>query len=262
MVVALLLAAALAHPTTAQNRTAARREAPALLRRVVLPAGAVPDSRGPLRSPWTTPGLRDLVDRHLFRLVPKPAGAVAAFLKAHPPSGARVSAWGADGIAFDFAPTTRLYSRALVLGLRPQAGGGTAVRVDAQVAWRMMRPAAERVPAAVRQVVLSKPGGTRRVTAPAEVRRIVRWFDALPAVQPSVGVFACPAIYPGRPSVTVEFRGSGGALLARARTPGLEMCGFSIDVRIRGRRQPPLALGTFLERVQRLVGMRLLPRRR
>jgi hypothetical protein len=260
MIVPLLLAAALAHPTTAANHAAARREAPALLARVVLPAGAVRVARGPLRSAWAKPGLRDLVDVHRTWSVTEPIADVRKFVRTHPAAGSRLTAWGTGGLEFDLAGTRRLYARSLMVGLRALAGGETAVRVDAQVAWRVLRSAAERVPAGVREVEVSKPSGTRRVTAARKVREIVRWFDALPVVQPTVGFISCPAMFPGRPAVTVQFRGARGAVLVSARSPGVETCGESIDIRVRGRREPALMTGAFLVRLQRVVEMRLLPR--
>ena len=259
MIVPLLLAAALAHPTAAANRAAARREAPALLARVVLPAGAVRVARGPLRSAWAKPGLRDLVDVHRVWSVTEPIADVERFLKTHPAAGSRLTSWGAGGLEFDLAGTRRFYARSLTVGLRAVAGGETAVRVDAQVAWRVLRPAAERVPDGVREVEVSKPSRRRSVTAARKVREIVRWFEALPVVQPTVGIFSCPAIFPGRPVVTVQFRSARGAVLVRARAPGVEMCGGSIDIRVRGRREPALMAGAFLVRLQRLVEMRLVP---
>jgi hypothetical protein len=67
-------------------------------------------------------------------------------------------------------------------------------------------------------------------------------------------MFACPAVLPGRPVVSIEFGGAGGMPLARARTPGLELCGASMDVRIRGRREPALVLGAFLPQLRAAGG--------
>ena len=117
---------------------------------------------------------------------------------------------------------------------------------------------ATHIPAGVRTIVVhsSSRGISRRVTDPAKVAKIVRWFDALPKAPR--GVYYCPLIR-YRPPTTFEFRGADGALLTRARTPGSAACGFSIDYSVGGLKQKPLLAERFLVKVGRLLGLRLVP---
>jgi hypothetical protein len=94
------------------------------------------------------------------------------------------------------------------------------------------------------------------VTDPVKVAKIVRWFDALPRAPR--GVYYCPLIR-YRPPTTLEFHGVDGALLARARTPGHAACGFSFDFSVLGRSERPVQTRSFLVRVGRLLGLRLVP---
>ncbi len=115
----------------------------------------------------------------------------------------------------------------------------------------------EILPAGIREVdVRSSRGISRRVTDPARVTTIVRWFDALPMAP--AAPYYCPMIRYAPPTA-FEFRGVRGALLARARTPGAAACGGSLDFSIRRRAQKPLLVGHFLVRVGRLLGIRLVP---
>ncbi len=143
------------------------------------------------------------------------------------------------------AASTRLLlvlTAALILGVAPTS----AARRHAEV-----------LPTGVREVdVHSSRGSTRRVTDPARVAVIVRWFDAL-RVAPSTHYY-CPLIR-YRPPTTFGFRSAGRALLAWARTPGTAACGASFDYTVRGRPQKPLLVGHFLVRVGRLLRMRLVP---
>jgi hypothetical protein len=119
---------------------------------------------------------------------------------------------------------------------------------------------ATRIPAGVREVdVHSPPGVSRRVTEPRKVAQIVRGFDELRKAPHRV--YYCPMI-PYRPPTTFVFRGAGGVVLARARTPGHAACGGSFDYSVLGRPQKPVLAGHFLVRVGRLLGMRLTSRYR
>jgi hypothetical protein len=256
------------HPTTAGNRLAARHDAARLLRLFVLPPGARPlrsepgGAGGLLAEPWGIPGGPRL-DRHRLWHVHSPLDSVLAFERAHRPRGARLGGYGpfnsprtphAYGLNFVFpAVPGRLAERELTITMVALSAGWTGVRVDAQEIWIVTRPPSEVVPENVRELDI----GPRRVTGPANVRRIVRWFDSLPVVQPVP--YYCPMIRYRRRGVTFDFRAASGALLARARTPGAAACGSALDFSIRGRRQPPLLVDSFLVRVGRLVGMRLAP---
>ena len=104
----------------------------------------------------------------------------------------------------------------------------------------------------------------RRVSDPAKVARIVRWFDALDVVQPGSAYVRCAAILVSR--ATFVFRlGHGRQARERGRpvkpADGCDAITFSI----RGHLQTPLIDGVFgrrafVNRVQRLLGVRF-PRR-
>jgi hypothetical protein len=120
---------------------------------------------------------------------------------------------------------------------------------------------ATRIPAGVRSIdVHVARGPSRQVIDPAKVAKIRGWFDALPTA-PRAGIYYCPLIR-YRPPVIFEFRSTDGAVLARARTPGHAACGLSFDYRVLGSPQKPVLARRFLVRVERLLGVRLVPRRR
>jgi hypothetical protein len=107
--------------------------------------------------------------------------------------------------------------------------------------------------------VRSSSGVSRQVTDPAQVARIVRWFEALPADHRR-GIFACPLIRADSPTVRFDFRGASGSVVAQARMLDA-FRGFSgpcnpIAFSILGHRQTPRIGGSFLLRVQRLLGVR------
>ena len=124
-------------------------------------------------------------------------------------------------------------------------------------AFALLGHPAARIPAGVRTIDVHSPRGISRVvTNPVKVEKIVRWFDALPKAPR--GVYYCPLIR-YRPPTTFEFRAVDGEVLARARTPGHAACGFSFDLSVLGRAQRPVQTRSFLVRVGRLLGVRLVP---
>jgi hypothetical protein len=118
------------------------------------------------------------------------------------------------------------------------------------------RPRSEKVPAAVREVDVRTSKAHVRVTTAAKVRRIVRWFDALPIVQPG-GRFGCPPDTVRRPPMSLRFRSADGLLLARASVPGSFAIGACapIEFWIGSHRQKPLS-GHLYGRIERLLGVR------
>jgi hypothetical protein len=116
---------------------------------------------------------------------------------------------------------------------------------------------AGRIPAGVRSIdIHSSRGNSRHVTDPAKVAKIVRWFDALPVAPRTI--YYCPMIRYRRPT-TLAFRSADGTPLAYARTPGTAACGASIDYSVGGHAHRPVLLRHFLQRVGRLLGLRLVP---
>ena len=71
--------------------------------------------------------------------------------------------------------------------------------------------------------------------------------------------FACFCPIPYRPPTTLEFRNGNGTVIARARTPGSEACGFSFDFSVLGSAQKPVLARRFLLRVRCLFHVRLVP---
>jgi hypothetical protein len=258
-------------PTGVTNKRAAERDTAQLLRRVVLPSGAVrlarepPGDGGLLRHAGSAPsGL--LVDRHRLWLVHERLAQVARFVAHHPPRGGRLSGTVTSSgrhipanksFTFSFRPIPgRISSRGLEVTLVALPRHRTGVRADAQDIWMLPRPPTERVPAAVRKIDVRTSKAYRRVGSATKVRRIVRWFDALPIVQPG-GRFGCPPDTVRRPPMTIRFRSAQGVLLARAAVPGSFAIGSCapIEFWIGSHRQKPLS-GHLYGRISRLLGTR------
>ncbi|MGH3009576.1 MAG: hypothetical protein ACRDLM_09280 [Gaiellaceae bacterium] len=252
---------------TAEHERLARQDARSLLGLVDLPRGSrrlttPPDKR--LRNAVTSPGTTALVDRHRIWKVHESVDAVVAFEHAHRPAGSRetgagTSDWGpspSESLQFSFpALSGRVSSRELVVNMVPLANGSTGIRVDAQDIWVVVRMPSESVPAGVREIEIGNPAllTIHRITKPAQVRKIVRWFDALPLAQPAT--YACQFLT--GPRETITFVGAGGKVLARAGVlynRGISTPCNPIAFSIGGQREPPLLGGRFLLRVQRLVG--------
>jgi hypothetical protein len=221
--------------------------------------------------------------RHAFWQVPEPLDSVVAFLKRHPPPNFRLGGAGNaetyphKGVWFDGRSEGGHIPSRLLVSLVPFEVG-TAIRVDAGVAWTHPRPAREAVPAGVREIdvrsfalqpALRRAGArrvTRRVTSPRKITRIVDWFDALNVVQPRTFVAGCALML--YVPVKFVFRSASGAVLADAIVPSVAASSCEqIQFRIRRRPQTPLIDTTpvggmaFIERVQRLLGVRFGPRR-
>lgn len=249
---------------TAANERAAKRDAARNLRLAILPPGSrhiakAPDNALGHRSPDWTPAL---IDRHAFWKVHKTFAAVAAFEKTHVPRGAKVDTpncacgptVGAD-FSFSFpALRRRVSSRQLSIEIAPLAHGWTGVRVDALDVWVVARDTDEKVPSGVRTIEIrrSDKALAHRITARATVGRIVRWFDALPVVQPVT--YHCPMLR--GPRVRLAFLGTGGTVLATA--DGLQIRGLSgpcnaVSFHVGGRAERPLVAGHFFGRVERVA---------
>ncbi len=257
-------------PTTAENRRAARRAAAKLLRLVTVPAGARSVAKPPVKalgSAASTPGTSELVDRHRIWKVHESVDKVFAFEHGHRPAGSRLTGTGtsdygpnpSEDLVFSFPPLAgRLASRELDVNMVPLPNGWTGIRADAQVVWVVVRPPRQVLPAGrIDSIVVVAPRLTRTVTDPARVAKIVRWFDALPIVQPG-GLYACPAI--AGPSVRFAFAGADGTVLARADVMylgGLSTPCNPIRWSVGGHRKTALVGGRFLRRVESLLGERL-----
>lgn len=262
-------------PTAADNQAAARREARALLARVVLPSGAVrvrsepAGDGGVLAKPAQVPALADLVDVRGWWRVPGSLSSVYRFVKAHAPDGSRLNGWGrrypsprGAFVDFEWLPVTGVSeSRSLNIELVALSAKSTGVRGDGQVVWTMPRPAAERIPSGVHEVDVTrqKLGDISRVSVsvrkPATVERVISAIDQLPIVQPGTAE-SCPA-EPAQPTVIINFRrGRGTPVLAHADYTGA--CG-GMAFSIHGKSQIPLANGyAMIHEVEQLVGVKLV----
>jgi hypothetical protein len=201
--------AAVAHVPT--NPRSARAVANRILATLRLPPGARESPSDPsgskLAKPGTYPATPDLVDLHQFWRVPGDLQSVFDWIESHPPPGSAGQEGAATGnsggivsqyVGYSFltprwggAPAETL----LFTGV-PARGGGSVVRVDAQVVWLLKRPASERIPGGVRAITVTErrstgsPSGPWTVTDGARVQDAVAIVNRLPAAQP--GPAACP----------------------------------------------------------------------
>jgi|SRR5579862_1355900 len=251
-------------------RVAALRDPQTLLKRISVPPGAAADPQiatGPLGG---SIGGLSVGARRVWR-IPLPYRTVLRFFERQHPRGAianssllvgRVRYFGRNReLSWSFRPIRRFISsrmlRVVVLALSRDA---TGVRVEVDDTWRV-RPPNERVPAGTRTITVRRYPSeglvalSRRITRPREVRRVVRWFDALPVFRGPYG--DCPAMTMFGPTTVIRFLSATGGALAEARIVGGGTggaCGTGIAVNVRGRHEPMLA-GNFLERVLALVGV-------
>jgi hypothetical protein len=264
------------HTVAAARRHAAGRKAKRLLRRVVLPGGATRVRRPPagssevlLDSQLGVSMLTKFADRHAFWSTRLPLSSVDEFVKGHPTVGLKWGSGGSDGgpgppnAIEDFygrlsggRPVQRLVSIAMA-----RESGRTFIRVDAGAAWVYPRSPREVLPAGVHEIDISGRGVSRRVTAPGQIARIRRWFDALNIVQPGQGAVSCPLALAAK--VTFVFRSASGAEPTSAIVPSQPADGCNaIQFTLGGHRQTPLIDATpgqgkaFIDRVQRLLGVR------
>jgi hypothetical protein len=268
----------------AARRHRARADAKTLLGRVRLPAGAEQVSGEPagdggiLARPVNRPaGVSTLVDEHTWWRVPGSAASVLRYLNVHPPRGGRLTESGAQGtnrgevsgyVGFTWHPVGRILAdRELLVQVTNLTGGGTGVRVDAQVQWIIPRPVSERIPQGVHEVDVSRaapgeaPSVDVKVVSPHEIRALVAMVDALGIIQP--GAYSCPSMSGAEPVVTFTFRASdGGTVLARASelasarepTTSCDPMTFSI----RGHAKTPLLGGAaVVAKAGRLLGVHL-----
>jgi hypothetical protein len=227
------------HALVVQRKRAARTEARRLVDEFVPPPGSrstrEPRGYGGVLRRYGSAPLGETVDVHRFWSVRKPLAAVAAWVRTHRPRGLERSGatYGSNAphyLTWTFSSPSR-YLDVTAVALP----GRTALRVDALVLWIYPRSAGEVVPPATREIVVTEHGRSTTVTSPAEVTRIVRWFDALPVSPPGIAI-ACPLVV--RPEITLSFRSAGGARLAHATvpTPSAWICdpiGFTIGGKAR-----------------------------
>lgn len=259
--------------TTAANKRAAQRQAPALLASLQLPVGAVAVSRDPsagrlLATAPSAAATANVVDLHRFWVVPGDPASVLAWFRAHPPGGSQANLNGESatprGLATAWSgfwsgpATSSLSDRELIVTVARAPSGGTAVRADAQVVWVTARPSWEQVPRGARVVTVTSRRLGRETSNPVTVTgatfaEIAKRVDALPAAQP--GAVACP-IDSGRLVLLVFRHDRSGPALATvvADTSG---CG-GVSFRLGNRLAPTLSGGPGLvKELQLLLHTRL-----
>jgi hypothetical protein len=206
------------------------------------------------------------VMRHAFWQVDRGLDSVVAFVKSHPPQfsghqeggGQSLGAGVPKNRSIDFVmPDARGHpsQRWMEVTMAALLNGSTGIRVDVAAEWLLPRPRSEMVPAGVREIDIQGKHLSRRVTQPAKVQKIIRWFDALDIVQGGPA-HSCPAVI-DRGEVVIDFRSAQRVLLAQARfnaAGALTDCN-PIAFSIHGRMQTPLIGLTFWNRVKRLVGI-------
>jgi hypothetical protein len=244
----------------ATRERAAEREATALLRLFVVPRQATRLRHAPpLREnswPGSAPTAKFATHTAYWR-TRAPLDTVAAFVRAHRPHGMANEPMG-SGPRFRLLGYAANETRYLDVTLLRHEGR-TFVRVQADVVWVYPRSPREKVPSAALEVDLRAPHVHRRVTDPAKVRQIVRWFDALPISPPGV-VIMCPAV--AGPKFEFVFRSESRTRLAGASAPSAKawICN-SIGFTLHGKQQTPLVDlrhgRGFVDRVGTLLGLKL-----
>ena len=249
----------------AGRKHAAAAEARRLLRELVPPPGARATGQphgyaGVLSRSGPAP-LGEYVDAHRFWSVREPLKTVIAFLRTHRVRGFRPSgsSWGTRKPHYLIMSSRQGRMRFLTITSVGLAGR-TLIRADVQVGWIYPRSPIERVPPRTSEIDLRAPKVSEKITDPARVARIIRWFDALPVSPPGIAV-PCPLALD--PSITLSFRDADGVRLAHAKLPPtLAWLCNSIAFTIGGREQRPLidrAHGeSFVRRLQQLLGVHLI----
>lgn len=231
VVVASAVAAAIAVARVPTNPSAGHKAAQRILAKVQLPPGAVAAARDPsggtLAHPGAYPATPNLIDLHGFWRVPGDPAEVLDWIKAHSPAGSGASYSGTSGDKEGITAQWMGFSvggssETLVFGVAAARGGGSALRVDAQVVWVLERSPTERIPAGVHAVKVSEQrlGGPSRgpwtITTLARVADAAALIDRLSASQP--GLSFCPS--DTGPDVTLAFLSRSGANLATAVVDG------------------------------------------
>ncbi|MGH2889055.1 MAG: hypothetical protein ACRDNJ_05465 [Solirubrobacteraceae bacterium] len=273
-------------PTLSANRAAARFDAARLLSRLMLPSGAARDSGEPagdgaqLRPLPLLIGAFKSVTAHAWWTLPGGPNAAVAYIRTHPPAGARLTGTGSGSnghgqsmrsLDFDWGPVTGVLGvRHLRVTVTALPGGDTGLLAESQSQWIVPRPAGERVPRGVRVVdVQAGPRGdptkiVRTVTGRAEIHRLIALVDSLEIVQPVE--MSCPSLTPSAAwEISLTFRvRPGGPALARLDyadylpriAPSTECT--PVQFAVRGHRGPPLLGGDIVRRLQRILGARLI----
>jgi hypothetical protein len=300
-----LTVSAAAHAESAQtqlqaNRRAAAHDARRLLARLQLPPADAtsPPTIPPFAQSFETssaPARRYYASAERWELTSARPEAIIAYVRRHRPAGStedlgsgssRDSKTGVTSIDVQFSwPEVpgRIVNRSLTVTVITPRRGHSVVLAQSQSAWYVPRPAAESVPAGVHAVAITvrlgppatgpvvRPGGTVHtsthfVAQPAAVASLIKTFDGLPIVQPSLRPLGCPMILTGSSASQLSLAfmtGRHGRTLARAQVyihrgahsgDGAGPCN-PIEFSIGGRQQTALTSPTFVQQIGRLVGV-------
>jgi len=274
----------------------ARTDAATLIGQVRLPAGShrVPaepaGDGGRLATPGSGPAATpNVVDVGAWWTTSTSPAATIAYVEANAPPGTTTSGTGSFGspgspgsqfVAFEWTTNpSSLASRVLVVTVTQLAGGGSAVRADAQVVWITQRPTSERIPAARLLVVSAPPaaggsGAARSspfrpvtVTSMPRIDAVSSLLNGFGVTQP--GVFSCPAFgFPAHQVKLAFFSRPGDKSPAAVAqfAPGLAgvdyaACGGSVLLTLAGKNRPSLdptiTHGALAGRIDRLLGIAL-----
>jgi hypothetical protein len=212
---------------TSSGKLAATRDAQQLLRRMVLPAGAIRVAEEPtgdggvLHNPGSLPAVAGSVHRHRFWKVRSPLNSVIAFIKAHPPHGSQLGSAGGELIGpgipanqwlmFSFPATATMTTRWISVDAVTLPKGQTGVRADAQVETVHSH---ELVPRDIGALRISWTGRRRPTITVMNRKKITAVARAVDHYPLGADGFCSEGFIP--PSITVSFlRSRHGSVLAR-----------------------------------------------
>ncbi len=271
---------------TPAQRAAA--DAAAMLAAFPVPPGAVPTQALPVSwlsaSPEPATGPDAVTRTGWWRVAGQPV-TVLGWIKAHMPSGFSLGLSGSGqpgprivaepalphpgatkpAIKLWFAQFTKppvpdvLSTRWLVVSVAADGSGQTAIRVDGEVYWVPVKPAAERIPSSATVVTIAPILGNGPVNAddapvvitdPAKVAKIAAVVNALQLF--AVGRMMCP-MYRG-PSMRLTFRAAPTGPDLAVVTANTTGCG-TVGVSIGGHQYPMLAgAGAMEKQVMTIAG--------
>jgi hypothetical protein len=253
------------------NERAAHTAAAAVLRQLVLPAGAVRSGLvpGTPADLWTPPDVISTphhVDTFAVWRLPESAKRVIAFIEAHQPAGSSVGMGsestssaatvgsGQSNPVFEGATqvfnfpgnsSTRIW-RELAIAVDRMPGGGSVLRADGEAGWLQPRSVEEQFPAAIDRVKVTTFKPSRRqgqlsrtewTKSRRRIQRLVALLNALPMLQQHV--HRCPGDTGLRGLYAFYSTGHVHPVATALYNP---FCG-SIRVTIGGRSQPSLQIG-------------------
>jgi hypothetical protein len=184
-------------PSHQSRHVDAIRAAQAMLDDTLVPAGSSISSTEPagdggkLRTPSRTYDTPNLVDLHRFYVVPGSAAGVAASMAQHPPSGSSLAFKGTHSdeqvVVFTWPTSGPLFNdQAVLVNAVPLAGGGTGLRIDADVVWLPTKPRGDLITSAG-VIDVQESEATSSVTAvisrPKAVATVLRFFNQLAVAQ-------------------------------------------------------------------------------